>query len=216
MAAISIIGMGPGPEDYLLPLGRKRIDQADIIAGAPRYVTNYTNTRKEIVTIETGWNEAIAYFREISENKKVALLVSGDPCLYSFTAAIQREMPSVNIEIIPGISSFQYLAAKCGISWNDGGVISFHGKKEKNISAEQVRLLKLCSIVPKIILFTDRTNNPKSIARFLTENGFGHFKAYIGCNLGDTDENISCRTLEECASEWKDTDQLCVMIIVTE
>lgn len=220
MGSVSVIGMGPSGGEYILPVGTAKIESADIIVGAERHVRAYTHSGKEIVPLQSNWKEAAAYIASASKENTIAVLVSGDPTLYSYAAALRRYLPGIEIDVIPGISSFQYLAAELGINWNGGAVVSVHGGpalSERKAHTGEI-LLRLCRAVQTVIVFTDGANNPGEVSRFLLK----HFHetdektdwtVHIGCNLGGPDERIVSFPLAECAETWKDTEQLCVMIL---
>ncbi len=216
MGSVSVIGMGPAGGGYLLPVGAVKIEEADIIVGAERHARAYVHSGKEIVPLQSNWKETAAYIASASKEKNIAVLVSGDPSLYSYTAALRRYLPGIDIDVIPGISSFQYLTAALGINWNDGAVLSFHGGPPpagEEITHRGGRLLTLCAAVETIVIFTDKRNSPGEISRFLRDNGERSWTVHIGCNLGEADERIVSLPLAECAETWKDTEQLCVMIL---
>lgn len=74
------------------------------------------------------WHEAIArgyadlFSRNLGEGRTAALLVWGDPALYDSTLRIlervRRLGPDFAVEVVPGISSVQVLAARHGIPLN--------------------------------------------------------------------------------------------------
>ncbi|MEN3203276.1 MAG: precorrin-2 C(20)-methyltransferase [Atribacterota bacterium] len=51
----------------------------------------------------------------LAEGKRVAFVTLGDPLLYSTFVVLWRLLPGVEVEIIPGVSSFQAAAAKLKI-----------------------------------------------------------------------------------------------------
>ncbi len=58
----------------------------------------------------------------------LAVLVSGDPCLYSLHGAIARRFSAEEYELVPGISSFQLACARARVPWDDAVVVSVHGR----------------------------------------------------------------------------------------
>lgn len=216
MGKISIIGTGLGTGEYMLPDARKRISTADLIVGAPKLAESYMDTGKEVLILESNWREAAGIIAEKGLTNSVAVLVSGDPTLYSFTSMLLRTLPvGIDVDIVPGISSFQYLTAKTGIQWNDGAVVSFHGKTSIREPGQEdaERLLALCGLLDRIIIFTDRHNSPGEVCSFLRDKGEHSWQVTIGCGLGMPDEYITSLPLAKCAENWKDTGQLCVMIL---
>lgn len=220
MGRISVIGMGPGGPKYMLPAAAERIEAAGLIVGSPKQTEAYLESGKELMPVRSNWKEVSRIIARRSADTDIAVLVSGDPTLYSFTAMLRRSAPEADMEIIPGISSFQYLTASLGLQWNDAAVVSFHGEKTGTDTEVPVetgrRLLDLCKILSKIIVFTDPNSNPGAIARFLLRNGQSSWNAAVGCNLGGEDERIMTLPLAELGENWKDTEQLCIMILIKE
>ena len=48
MNKIYIIGIGPGTEDYLLPIAKREIERADCLIGAKRLLSLFAELNKEI------------------------------------------------------------------------------------------------------------------------------------------------------------------------
>ena len=83
-------------------------------------------------------------------------------------------------EVIPGISSFQYMMTKLKKSWQDALLISLHGRDEK---LEGVIKCKLS------VILTDSKNTPNFISKKLYELGIIG-KMYTGYNLSYDEEVI--------------------------
>ena len=62
--------------------------------------------------------------KAVISGKRVAYLTIGDPALYSTWIYIQRELektyPEIEIDIVPGITSFSAFAAKAKLSLAEG------------------------------------------------------------------------------------------------
>ena len=58
------------------------------------------------------------------------ILFSGDTGFYSGAEKLLselRKLPDISLEVLPGISSMQYLFAKAGLSWQNTTVLNLHG-----------------------------------------------------------------------------------------
>lgn len=193
MGPISVLGMGPGGDEYLLPLAGKRIDEASVLVGAPRHIRPYEGGDKTVFPLQSNWDEAVKFIAERREHEKVCVLVSGDPCLFSYLSVLKKKFPPEELEIIPGISSFQLLAAKTGFIWNDAAVVSAHGRGSEHVT-------DAFRSHTRLVVFTDRTNTPEKIASSLSAAGFGDETVILGKNLGYADEEIDRLTISECAN----------------
>ena len=206
MNKICIIGVGPGAGEYLLPAALKLIKDADCLIGAQRALDLFSRFKKEKICFDSRLSRVITYLKKHREDKKIAVLVSGDPGLYSLAQAIARNFPKDEYEVIPGISSLQLAFARIGESWQDVKIISLHGRK---ISPE---ILADIRNSPKVFIFTDNDFTPNVIADFLLKKGIKNRRAVVLENLSYPDERIVDTDLT-AIGKMKGFG-LCVMIIL--
>lgn len=197
--------MGPGTKDYLLPIAKRKIESADCLIGAKRLIGLFRHLGKEEVAIEGHFEEALEYIKKYKDKKKIALLVSGDPGIYSLSEKISCALNRNDYEVIPGISTLQLAFARIGKGWQDTKIISLHGRKVRNL-AEQ---LKDC---PKAFLFTDTHSPLNKIAQRLLEEGLENRRVVIFENLSYPNEKIVKSDLKRL-SRTKSIAGLCAMII---
>ncbi len=81
---------------------------------------------------------------------------------------------------MPGISSFQYMMAKLGKSWQGANLLSLHGREE---NLDTIKKHKFS------IILTDKDNSPSSISKRLYKLGIEGI-IYAGFNLSYEDERI--------------------------
>src|SRR3989338_5896938 len=89
---VSIIGVGPGTKDYILPIARREIEGCDCLIGARRHLSIFSSLGKEEVAIEGRFNEILSYIKRNKNKKRLAVLVSGDPGIYSLLEKISGEL----------------------------------------------------------------------------------------------------------------------------
>lgn len=71
-----------------------------------------------------------------TEAEKIVICMSGDSGFYSGTKGLAAMLEKkYKVTVMAGISSISYLAAKCGIAWQDACIVSLHGRKENWIHA---------------------------------------------------------------------------------
>lgn len=201
---IYIIGIGPGTKDYLLPVAKKEIEKADCLIGARRILSLFQHMDKEKIYLKGNFNKIISYIKNHRLKKRIAILVSGDPGLYSFLVKIQSAFNKEDYCIIPGISSLQLAFARIGEMWQDVKIISLHGRKLNN-------LLKQMSNHKKIFIFTDSQFSPQRIAKYLLNKGVVNRKVIIFENLSYPDEKIIETDLHQLSKMHG--FGLCVMLI---
>jgi cobalt-precorrin-7 (C5)-methyltransferase len=163
----------------------KVLESSDLIIG-------FTRALKSIDFIDTpklsakDLKETLELLKE-NEHRKTAIVASGDPCFYGILDYISKNYKG-QIEVIPGISSFQYLMAKLNKCWQGSYFGSLHGREEAFI--EKVKENKVS------IWLTDRANSPEAICKKLYKEKL-KAKVYIGENLSYSDEKISTGYPEE-------------------
>ncbi|MDP2912954.1 MAG: precorrin-6y C5,15-methyltransferase (decarboxylating) subunit CbiE [Candidatus Omnitrophota bacterium] len=204
MAKVHIIGAGPGAIDYLIPAARREIEKADCLIGAKRILSQFCYPDKKKMYLEGHFNEAGSYIKKNKDRKRIVVLVSGDPGLYSFLRQVQLILKKEEYAVIPGISALQLAFARIGESWQDAKIISLHGRGKGNLAKE----LKDCG---KAFLFTDAKFPPEKIAGYLLRNGIKNRRAIVFEDLTYPSERIVDTDLKALSSERG--FGLCAMII---
>lgn len=183
---VYVVGIGPGAKEYILPKAKEIINYCDIIIGFERAINSIDsieNNNKVAIKSLTG---ILDYINNNNE-KNISIVASGDPCFYGITDYINKNYKG-NFEVIPGISSFQYLMAKLKKSWQGATLGSLHGRKEEFI--EKVKNNSLS------VWLTDKENSPNFICGELIKNNI-KANVYVGEKLSYEDELIIQGTVEE-------------------
>lgn len=207
MNKVFIIGAGPGAREYLLPVALKRIMDADCLIGATRNMSEFDDLCKEKIIIKGNLDGIISYIKEHRGEKKIAVLVSGDPGLYSFLERISCELDKNDYEVIPGISAMQVAFARIGESWQDATIISLHGRRDGDLAETAKR-------AGKLFLFTDASLPPDMIAKELISKGAPNKRAVVFERLSYPDEKITDTDLKSLSA--MSGFGLCVMIITEQ
>ena len=192
MTRIVVVSIGPGSLDYITEAAKKRLQESDLILGSIRQIEDikricsqkcHLHIYKKITEIKTVMEE--------NATKQISILVSGDSGYYSLVPYLQKVLGE-KFDIIPGLSSFQYLFSKIGENWQEYYLGSVHGRK--------LDYLQVLSAENRgLILLTDEEENPKKIAKELYEKGFRGIELIIGENLSYENEKISFYFIED----WK-------------
>ena len=164
MSKLFIIGIGPGTEEYLLPVARKEIETSDCLVGGKRALRLFQHLHKEEVPVEGNFEKVIPFLLKEREKKKIALLVSGDPGLYSFLNTVSRHLKREEYVVLPGISTVQIAFARIGEGWEDATIISLYGRRSEDLVLRVKESLK-------VFLFTDHEFLFPGIVVYLLENG---------------------------------------------
>ncbi|MBZ9687083.1 precorrin-6y C5,15-methyltransferase (decarboxylating) subunit CbiE [Clostridium estertheticum] len=172
---IKVVGMGPGNINYLTMEAINAIKSADRVIAFGRICS----TAKVIVNSVIEVNRVDEIIENLDNKVNTAILASGDPCFFGIIDYLRKKGIVIG-EVIPGISSFQYMMAKLKKSWQDALLISLHGRDEKLEGVVKSRLS---------VILTDKTNNPNFISKKLCELGVIG-KIHTGYNLSYDEEVI--------------------------
>ncbi|WP_425446719.1 precorrin-6y C5,15-methyltransferase (decarboxylating) subunit CbiE [Dethiothermospora halolimnae] len=205
MNKIKVIGLGPGHGDYVLPIAKEKIEEAEIIIGAKRNLESVKIEGKDTFEITGRINEIVPFIKN-NINKNIAIIVSGDTGFYSLLSFLKRNFSSEDLEVVPGISSIQYMFSKLGQTWQDAYIGSLHGREIDFIA--KVREYK------KVGLLTDRKWTPTKIAEELINKNINNRLICIGENLSYDNENVTIAKPNEVIKR-KDYD-ISVVVIIDE
>jgi cobalt-precorrin-7 (C5)-methyltransferase len=197
----SVVGIGPGHPDYLLPISLQAIENAELLIGGRRHLDLFSRLNKKELELKGNYDEVFSYIKENCPVQKIAVLVSGDPGYHSLLGRISIIFEQSEYTVFPGLSSFQLAMARIGKTWNDVELISLHGKNlEDTLNSQK----------GKMVLLTDFKNTPKAIADYLLSRGFQGRNVFIAENLSYSNERIIQLKMEEIKEEEY---KLCLMII---
>lgn len=182
MNKINVLGMGPGNIDYVLPITLRKIKESDVLIGGKRILKDFANEEKELIYIDSNLGRIVDYIKENMKEKKISLLLSGDTGFYSMLNYLKKYFGDEDIEVLPGISSYQYLMAKLKKPWHNSYVGSVHGR--------DLDIINLTKSYDSVILLTDNKNSPANIASRLLEEGIQNKRIIVGENLSYENERI--------------------------
>ena len=185
---IKVIGAGPGDPEFLTAAGAAALGQAETIFAAGHLLKTFGREDQELIALESDLKAAVRRILERSQDKRVAVLVSGDTGIFSFAATLADHLPPHRLEFIPGISSVQLMFARLKQSYQDVAVISRHGR-------EDPRLTAMVRSGLTVAVLTDSQNSPQTLACELLESGCGDRPVSVGSNLSYDDERIYRGTL---------------------
>lgn len=121
---LTVVGLGPGPDDWVTPAARKAVADADIVLG----YTAYTNriTLRPGQRIEASDNrEELQRARRALEfacaGETVAIVSGGDPGVFAMAAAVFEAVDkgpgawgAIDIRVEPGVTAMLAAAARVG------------------------------------------------------------------------------------------------------
>ena len=134
MRPIDIVGCGPGHVDYLAPVARHSVEQADVLVGAGHLLALFPEVGSQRIEVR-GSMSVILDQLELLRKRNICLLVSGDSGLFSLAQLVVRRFGRKNCRVIPGVSSIQVAFSRLALSWNSALLISAHGRIPKETTA---------------------------------------------------------------------------------
>lgn len=188
---LTIVGIGPGSPDYILPAALKVIEEASLLIGGSRALQTYAKPWQQSYKVDSNITGLLEFVRRSLLERDVVVMVSGDPGYYSLLATLGQEVPIHRLHVIPGISSFQVAFSRIGLPWQSAHLISAHGREPdpSSLIYEKGCILSF---------LTDGKNNPARIAGWLRQQGWTlPTRIWLCRNLSYEDETILATTLED-------------------
>ncbi|MBN2736731.1 MAG: precorrin-6y C5,15-methyltransferase (decarboxylating) subunit CbiE [Spirochaetales bacterium] len=216
MLPFNIVGTGPGSWDLLTLKACQIITSSQIIIGSPRSIKTIeflfqdSKTQPEIYFLQRNHENIPGLIRQRGQ-KKLSVLVSGDPGFYSLLGYLAQHFEAREIQVCPGISSIQAAAANLTMGWQNSLFFSVHGREiPKDISAIKTGFAQ----GKQIFVLLDSQKNPSCFADMLKQRNFpvkqSHFTLFY--NLGYENQKIIHSTysnLKSCIQE----ESLCLMLL---
>ena len=204
---INIVGGGPGSIELMTGAGFSAIKSADVVLTSLRLNDEFADLNPNISVM--GIMDTIDFLREYCDapDLNVSVLASGDVGFYSIATTIRKHLDdSFDIELIPGISSFQYFASKLMMGYEDWKLISLHGLDRS--------IIPYASYYHKTFALTGGKWDVTTIINELIRVGLKNVKLYVGERLGMHGERITVDTPKNLKN--KTFDKLSVILIENE
>jgi len=214
MGKLKLVGIGPGSPDYITPIAKKSVQNAEIVIGAKRALNLFQDHIKGESLPLTAQNvkESLKYAVESAEaGKNVTILSTGDPGFSGLLGSlINIAGKNVDVDVIPGISSIQVCAARLRMRWDTADLLSFHGEASHE---KKMRLVEALKDGKKVMLLPDpKSFSPTDIAKFLIDHGIDKETSVSVCeNLTLGNERTVTSTLDGILKQ--NFDLLCVMVV---
>ncbi len=185
---VTVVGVGPGSREYLLPVAERAVLQSDVLVGGARALKLFAHLGKQCYQIDRHLDAVLDFIEAARENQRVAVLLSGDPGYFSLLPRLRARLGEKNLVVIPGISSLQLACARLGMNWEDFFHVSLHGR-----GLDQ---LERVGDYPKVAVLTEKRFPPSAVCRFFLEKGNEFQQVWILTDLGLPGEQVTSTTLE--------------------
>lgn len=203
MHKLSIIGGGGGVSEYILSIGENEIKSADRVIASERFIKNFN-----VKNFQPMGNlyELADKLPSMLEKEKIAVVVSGDPLMYSFCNIIIKKYPDMDIKIIPGVSSLQILGCLFGITMENSVILSIHGR-----ACSKGKIAYTVSQNSEVFFLCSKDSGVKKIAQALDEYNVRNCEIFIGENLTYENQKLT-RGKPEDFLEYENNSLCCVII----
>lgn len=155
---IAIVGCGPGHETYVTPAAVRAIERAGVLVGPKRLLDLFPAGPSERIALGSNIDAALDIVAEKRHTHDVAVLVSGDPGIFSLAKRVVDRFGRDSCDIVPGVSSIQVAFARIGVDWTDARIISAHKENPDSTMWTSIR------DEDKIAILAGRSNALKWIA----------------------------------------------------
>ncbi|MGB9660553.1 MAG: precorrin-6y C5,15-methyltransferase (decarboxylating) subunit CbiE [Moorellaceae bacterium] len=203
---LTVVGVGPGDPSWLTPAAYQAVAEAEILVGGPRALHLFAFLDREKRVIDADLETLYQYLKQV-RGRPTAVLVSGDPGLYSILGWLRARFPVEEIRVIPGISSVQLAFARLGRGWEGAIILSLHGRP-LNLLDGYLSALSRNELL--LALLTGGSNTPAEVGRYFTAKGLGKLKVWVGAQLGGPEERVAYLSARELAGS--DFDAVAVII----
>ena len=203
MHELILAGGGSGQAAYLLPAVKEQLEQADFVLASERFLS-FLQVRQGIPM--THLYDRLEQLPQLLEQGSVAVVVSGDPLLYSLCKTIQKRMPDIKMRILPGVGSLQLLGAAFGITMEQAAILSIHGR-----DCSFGKIAYAAAIHEAVFFFCSKEQGPREIAQALLQYHVAHTEICVGASLTYPEERCYSGTPEEILLQ--ENPQLCVAAV---
>lgn len=192
MRDITLIGMGASAAT-LTAEGWDALRRAERVAGARRLLEALPPevTAERIPAVKP---EEI--LPALEGACSAAVLYSGDTGFYSGAPALLERLRGrqVQVELQPGLSSVQLLAARLGRPWQDWKLVSAHGRPCDPVAA-------VCGGKPAFFLTGVGESGPAALCQKLVDAGLDGLRVVVGEDLGLASQRIFAGSAAQAAGE---------------
>lgn len=222
-AEVLVVGLGPGPQDWLTPEASAALAQVTHVVGYGPYVQRVPQ-RAGMTRHASGNTVEIDRARHALDlakaGEKVAVVSGGDAGVFGMAAAVfeAAQDPAyreIAIRVLPGVSAVQAVAARAGAPIGaDFAVVSLSDRlKPWAVVEQRLRAVAQADLVLAIYnpASRSRTHQLATAQSLLLEHRRPETVVIIGRDIGRDDESLTVTTLAEL--DPAAVDMKCLLIV---
>lgn len=207
---VLLVGLGMGKDDLSLKALRW-LQRAEVLAGGKRHLDLFPEFMGRKISLEAPLEAFIAMLKEISVQKRTAVLASGDPLYFGIGRRLIAALGRERVVVFPNITSIQAVFSGLGETWEGVKVLSLHGSGKSSQPNEWLRAVRSAS---RVAILTDPHHHPGWIAERLLDAGMPERSLIVAEDLGLPTESIRRFSLEEARTGT--FSPLNVVVVCTE
>ncbi|MFT4299795.1 MAG: precorrin-3B C(17)-methyltransferase [Aeromicrobium sp.] len=222
-AELLVVGLGPGPQDWLTPEVAGALAQVEHVVGYAPYVARVPQ-RAGLTRHASGNTVEIDRARHAlhlaASGERVAVVSGGDAGVFGMAAAVfeAAEDPSfadVTIRVLPGVSAVQAVAARAGAPIGaDFAVLSLSDRlKPWEVVERRLKAVATADLVLAIYnpASRSRTEQVAVARRVLLEHRKPDTVVIVGRDIGRAEESLTVTTLGDL--DPSAIDMKCLLIV---
>lgn len=222
-AGLLVVGLGPGPEEWLTPEVSAALAEVDHVVGYGPYVDRVPQ-RAGLTRHASGNTVEVDRARQALDlaraGERVAVVSGGDAGVFGMAAAVfeAAEDPAyadVRVRVLPGVSAVQAVAARAGAPIGaDFAVVSLSDRlKPWEVVERRLRAIAEADLVLAIYnpASRSRTEQVATAQRVLLEHRKPDTVVVVGRDVGRADESLTVTTLAEL--DPATIDMKCLLIV---
>lgn len=200
---LTVIGIGEDGYAGLNAISRNALQAATEIFGSARQLALLST---EITAARHQWPSPFSLTPVLERRgSPVCVLASGDPMLFGVGASLARNIPSIEMTVLPAPSSYSLAAARLGWALQDIELLSIVARPVAALNAHIFPHTRL------LILSNDGTS-PDTIANLLRGRGFGSSRITVLEHLGGEHE----RRIDGTAQQWSISEVAALNLVAVE
>ncbi|MDR1040050.1 MAG: precorrin-6y C5,15-methyltransferase (decarboxylating) subunit CbiE [Deltaproteobacteria bacterium] len=188
--------------DELAPGIRRLLENAEVIAGPPRWMSELDGFPGEKLPLAGKLDDWLEALELKSRDRRCVALASGDPNFYGLARKLLTVVPPERTVIHPSTTTVQKAFARMKTTWAGAEVESLHGRDGWRALFAALFRAGRPGASGHVAAYTDPANSPDAIARRALERGCGGaWDMTVFENLDAPGERVVSLSLEKAAGK---------------